>query len=113
MGRMVKELLENAVDKFNEKADSDPKFKEDLADKTRTIQFILDDGRAWNFKLEDAHIDGVHDGPLDGADISITSDEETIRGIFDGSISAMRAYATKKIKFKASLQDLLTLRKFF
>lgn len=110
---MVRDLLESAVEQFNEKAEKDPKFREDLADKTRTVQFLLDDGRAWNFKLENAHIEGVNDGPLEGADISITSDEETIRGIFDGSISAMRAYATKKIKFKASLQDLLTLRKFF
>lgn len=110
---MVKELLEDAVDKFNEKSRDDPKFKEELMDKTRTIVFTLDDGRAWNFKLEEAHIDGVQDGPLDGADINIFSDEETIRGIFDGSISPMRAYALKKIRFKASLQDLLTLRKFF
>jgi putative sterol carrier protein len=110
---MVKQLLVNAVDKFNEKSASDPKFREELAGKTRTIQFLLDDGQAWNFKLEDSAIDGVHDGTLEQADISITTDEATIRGIFDGSVSPMRAYAMKKIKFKASLQDLLTLRKFF
>ncbi|UCC94019.1 MAG: SCP2 sterol-binding domain-containing protein [Thermoplasmata archaeon] len=110
---MVKELLENAVEQFNEKSAADEKFRKEVEGKTRTIQFTLDDGRSWNFKLDDGHIDGVHDGPLEGADISITTDEETIRGIFDGSISPMRAYALKKIKFKASLQDLLTLRKLF
>ena len=110
---MVRELLENAVEKFNEKSSKDPKLREDLAGKTRTIQFKLDDGRAWNFKLENSTISGVQDGSLENADISIMCDEETIRGIFDGSISPMRAYALKKIKFKASLQDLLTLRKFF
>ena len=110
---MVRELLEDAVKQFNEKSDKDPKFRDDLEGKTRTIQFTLDDGQAWNFKLEDAHIDGVHDGGLETADISIFSDEETIRGIFNGDISPMRAYALKKIKFKASLQDLLTLRKLF
>jgi putative sterol carrier protein len=110
---MVKQLLENAVEKFNEKSSGDPKFSKELEGKTRTIQFTLDDGQAWNFKLENAHIDGVNDGTIDGPDIAIMTDEETIRGIFDGSISPMRAYALKKIKFKASLQDLLTLRKFF
>jgi len=110
---MVKELLEDAVNEFNAKSDKDPKFREELEGKTRTIQFMLDDGRSWNFKLDKARIDGVHDGPLDGADISIMSDEETIRGIFGGTMSPMRAYALKKIKFKASLQDLLTLRKLF
>jgi hypothetical protein len=110
---MVRELLEDAVRQFNEKSEKDPKFREELQGKTRTIQFTLEDGRVWNFKLEDSRIDGVHDGGLEAADISVLSDEETIRGIFDGSISPMRAYALKKIKFKASLQDLLTLRKLF
>jgi len=110
---MVKELLEDAVAKFNEKASNDPKFAKELEGKNRTIQFILDDGRAWHFRLENAHVDGVHDGSLDGADISIMSDEETVRGIFDGSVSPMRAYALKRIRFKAQLQDLLTMRKFF
>ncbi len=110
---MVKELLENAVEQFNAKAEKDPKFKKEVEGKTRTIQLTLDDGRAWNFKLDEGHIDGVHDGTISEVDISITTDEETITGIFDGSISAMRAYALKKIKFKASLQDLLTLRKLF
>ena len=110
---MVKELLENAVEQFNAKADSDPKFREEVEGKTRTIQLVLEDGRAWNFKMDNGHIDGVHDGPLEEADISVISDEETLKGIFEGSISAMRAYATKKIKFKASLQDLLALRKLF
>jgi hypothetical protein len=110
---MVRELLEDAVRKFNEKSREDPKFREDIVDKERTIVFNLDDGRSWNFKLEGGEIDGVHDGGLEEADISISSDEETIRGIFNGDISPMRAYALKKIKFKASLQDLLTLRKLF
>lgn len=110
---MVRELLEDAVRQFNEKSEKDPKFREELQGKTRTIQFTLDDGRAWNFKLDEARIDGVHDGGLEVADISVFSDEETVRGIFDGTISPMRAYALKKIKFKASLQDLLTLRKLF
>ncbi len=110
---MVKELLENAVEQFNAKAEKDPKFRKEVEGKTRTIQLTLDDGRAWNFKLDNAHIDGVNDGALPEVDISIMTDEETITGIFDGSISAIRAYALKKIKFKASLQDLLTLRKLF
>ena len=110
---MVKELLVEAVERFNAKSEEDPKFREELEGKTRTVLFTMDDGRSWNFKLEEARIDGVHAGIIEGPDISITSDEETVRGIFDGSISAMRAYALKRIKFKASIQDLLTLRKLF
>ena len=35
---MVRELLEEAVNKFNERSKEDPKFREELMDKTRTIE---------------------------------------------------------------------------
>ena len=37
----------------------------------------------------------------------------TIIGILDGEISPMKAYAKKQIKLKASLTDLIKMRKFF
>ncbi len=32
-------------------------------------------------------------------------------GLLDGSVKPMKAYATKKLKIKASLQDLMLMRK--
>ena len=114
---MVRELLEEAVAKFNRSVENDPKLKAVVADMVRTVQLLLDGGPSYHFVLDHGHIDGVHDGGYDGggqgADVTIETDEATITGIFNGEVNPMRAYATKKLRLKASLQDLLTLRKLF
>ena len=110
---MVRELLEQIVEKFNERSRTDEKFRKELEGLHRTIQFHLTDNGSYHFLLKDTLVDGVHEGALAEADISIMTDEETFRGIISGELSPMRAYATKRIKFKASLQDMLTMRKFF
>jgi putative sterol carrier protein len=113
MDVMVKDLLEEAVERFNKMAEDDPKVKEEAGDKVRRVQILLDEGNAYNMTLDHGHIDGVHDGPLVGAEITVETDAATLRGIMEGEINAMKAYATKKIRLKASLTDLLTLRKLF
>lgn len=110
---MVRELLENIVNEFNRKVDDDPSFAKEAREKDRTIQFLFDDGESYNMTLGDGRLQGVLGGPLDGADITIMTDTDTFQGLVSGEISAMRAYATKKLRLKASLQDLMTLRKFF
>lgn len=110
---MVRELLEQTVEKFNEKSRTDEKFRRELKGLRKTVQLELDDGRAYHFNLRDTLIDGVHDGKKEGADILIFTDADTFRDIVNGEMSPMRAYATKKIKFKASLSDMLMMRKFF
>jgi len=44
--------------------------------------------------------------------MTIISDRETIYGLMKKEISVFKAYATGKIKIKASLMDLLRLREF-
>lgn len=110
---MVRELLEQLVEKFNERSRSDEKFRKELEGLRRSIQLHFEDGRSYHFFLENTQVDQVHEGSLEEADITIRTDEETFRGILSGDIHPMRAYATKRIKFKASLQDMLTMRKFF
>ena len=110
---MVRELLEQTVERFNEKSRTDEKFRRELKGIRRTVQLELDDGRAYHFNLRDTLIDGVHDGKKEGAEILIITDAETFRDLVNGEMSPMRAYATKKIKFKASLHDMLMMRKFF
>ncbi len=109
---MVKELLEELVEKFNERSRSDEGFRKDLMGIRKTFQFELDDGRVYHFNLQDTLVDGVHEGAIEGADIRVMTDEATFRSLVNGEMSGMRAYATKKLRFKASLQDLMTLRKF-
>ncbi len=110
---MVRELLEQTVENFNMKSRNDEKFRRELQGLRRTVQVEFDDGRVYHFNLKDTLIDGVHEGRKEGAEILIFTDEDTFRNIIMGEMSPMRAYATKKIKFKASLSDMLMMRKFF
>ena len=110
---MLEEHLNAAIEKFNKAVEEDPKLKAEVADKVRTVQLIIEDGPSYHFILDHGHVDGIRDGGSANAEITVTSDMETMEGIFSGEVSALRAYATKKLKLKASLQDLMTLRKFF
>ena len=109
----IRPQLEKSVANFNERAKSDPKFQETLKDMERKIQLDIAGDKTYHFHLKDYHIDGVKDGPVASPEVVVTTDKETLLGIFNGDISAMRAYLTKKIKFQATLMDLLVLKKLF
>ncbi len=108
---MVEELLKGVIAKFNTLAEEDPRIKEEVADKVRTVQILLDEGSAYNFVMDHGHIDALNRGAVEGAEVTIACSEETLRGILSGETSALKAYAMKKLRLKASLQDLLTIRK--
>ncbi len=112
-GGELRPHLEAAVLKFNERAKSDVKFQETLKDMTRWIQLDVAGDQTYHFHLKDYAIDGVRDGPCQDPEVVVTSDKATMLGIFAGEVSPMRAYMGKKIRFKATLTDLLVLRKLF
>lgn len=109
----VRPELEKSVARFNERAKTDPKFQETLKDMERKIQLDVAGDGTYHFHLKDYHIDGVRDGPAQAPQVVVTTDKDTLLGIFNGEVSAMRAYLTKKIKFQATLMDLLVLKKLF
>lgn len=110
---MVRQLLEETIEKFNERARTDAKLQEATADKVRTVLIELEGGTAFHFTMDRGHIPELLDGPLEGADIRVMTDEATLTGVLKGEISGLKAYATKRLKLKASLQDLLTIRSVF
>lgn len=109
----IRPQLETAVSEFNERAKTDPKFQETLRDVERRIQLVVEGDATYHFHLKDNQIDGVRDGPIEGAEVLVTTDKETLLGILSGEVSAMGAYLKKRIKFKATLMDLLILKKLF
>ena len=109
----VRPQLEKAVAKFNDRAVSDPKFQETLKDMARMIQLDVSGDSTYHFHLKEYRIDGVRDGPAATPDVVVSTDKETLLGIFNGEVSPMAAYLKKKIRFKATLMDLLVLKKLF
>jgi putative sterol carrier protein len=113
MDEELRGLMTQAIDKFNCKAKSDEKLKAQLADMDRRILVEFHDCDPCHMHLKDLAIKDFADGNIDSAEVKVVTDQATMKALLKKEINAMKAYATGKIKFKASLTDILTLKKLF
>jgi len=109
----IEEYLNEAITEFNKKGESDPKLANELSGVHRLVQIIVTDGDPYNFVLDNAHVSGLQKGRVDSADITVTASSETFDLLWKRELRPMKALALKKLQVKASLKDMLTLRKFF
>ena len=110
---MVEELLRETIDKFNKKVESDPKLNAELQGLKKVIQVDITDGEQYHFILENSRVGNLNKGPVQNPDIRIIGSADTLLQVSRGEMGVMKAYATKKIQVKATLEDMLRLRKFF
>ncbi len=108
----VRNLLEEAIAKFNQKVEEDERVAKELEGMERTIVVRLNDDGAYHFVLKDKRAGPLQEGDVEG-DIEIISDSETLIALFNRELGPMKAIATKRLKINASLQDMLRIRKFF
>lgn len=113
MGDDLEELLTGAIEKFHQRIEKDEKLQKDLEGITRKVAIEVSDGKDYHFILDDKKVSGFGEGPIDSPDIRIISDTNTIFGLFKKEIGPMKALATKKLKIKGSLHDMLRIRKLF
>jgi putative sterol carrier protein len=106
----MRELIEELIATFNKRVETDSSLQEEVEGVERTIQLVTDGG-SYHMALRDSRIGGLEEGPLDGADVTITVDEKTFRGLVEGTVPPFKAMAMGKLKLKASLEDALRLRK--
>ncbi|MFW9967251.1 MAG: SCP2 sterol-binding domain-containing protein [Candidatus Thorarchaeota archaeon] len=78
----------------------------------RTALLILKEGGKYNFLVKDNNIT-VHEGEVDSPDMTIQSDEDTIRKLFLEEMSAASALLKRKLKVKGSTSDLMKIRHIF
>jgi putative sterol carrier protein len=109
----VRDLLEDLIRKFNAKVASDPSLQTELGDLTKTVLIELRDGTKYHFTLRDRKVSGLLDGGVNPADITISTDAETLQALLRKEMGPFKAYATGKIRLKGSLEDLARFRKFF
>lgn len=110
---MVEEFLRETIEKFNAKAASDPEFEKDLKGLRKVVMVKVTDGDTFNFTLENARIGPMAKAPVEKADITIIGSTETFDQLRSGELRPIKAYATRKLQVKGSLEDILRLRKFF
>lgn len=113
MGDKMEELLTGAIERFNKKVETDENLKKELEGVKRTILIEVEDERNYHFLLDNMKISDFSVGDIEAPDITISSDTETIVGLFNRDIGPMKALATKRLRIKGSLQDMLRIRKLF
>lgn len=109
----MRDLIEGAISKFNERARTDSKLQAELEGIERKVLVDCKDGPKFNFVLKDKQIGSLLEGPIDSPDVTIQSDSATLTALLKKEMGPMKAYAMQKLKLKASLDDVLRLRKFF
>ena len=106
-----KQVLEDMVRKFKKKIEEDESLKDKISSFQRDIQVDFDSGNQYNLSVDGTELSGVEEGPIEDADIVISSSAETLRDLIDGEIGAMQAYASNKLKVDASLTDMMKFKK--
>lgn len=109
----MRDLLEGLIAKFNAKVASDPALREEIGDLTKTVLIDLKDGTRYHFTLKDRRVEDLLDGGVEGADITILTDRETLRALILREMGPFKAYALGKLKLRGNLEDLARFRKFF
>ncbi len=107
------DLIQGKIDKFNKKAATDEKLAKELEGVVRKVQFDIGDDVVYKCILQNSRINDLQVGSFDDPDMRVVSDMDTLTLVLKGEMSPMKAWATKKIRIKASIDDMLRLRKFF
>lgn len=113
-GDQMQEMLQDLLNKLNERMRTDEKLQKEMEGIERTIMIEVTDGDSYFTKLKELHADELQVGRIDKPDILISANEKTLRGLINKEISPIKAFlVTKQLKLEASLEDKLRLRKFF
>ncbi|MCU0859723.1 MAG: SCP2 sterol-binding domain-containing protein [Thermoplasmata archaeon] len=110
---MVEQILRETIAKFNRKVDEDPKLAEELRGIRKTVQVEVTDGEWYHFVLENSKVGELAKGAGQAPDVRIIASTDTLRKLYSGELRPMKAYVTKLVQIKGSIEDLLRLRKFF
>jgi putative sterol carrier protein len=108
----VAPLLQDLVNKFNRKVEEDEKLRSELEGMDKRVLIDLDSEK-YSFHLHDTKANDFREGNIEDPDITLISDPETIKGLIEGKIKPMKAFALRKVRVKGDINDLLRLRKLF
>ena len=113
MTNSVIDLLDEKVIEFNSKIDDNPEFSKKIQGKDRTICICVSDGDNYSTKLESMRIEDFVKTENTDADLVVTANSEVLTGLINREISPIKAYMSGDLKVKASLTDMLLLKRLF
>ena len=107
----VEETLASLVDRFNRHADRTPAMAEELRGVERTIRIQFTDEGSYAVDLSAGRLTNLRSASSGAADLTITTDVATFRGLVQKEIGPMKALVTRKLTIDGSLEDKLLFRK--
>ena len=113
MTNSVMDLLDEKVIEFNSRIDGEPEFSKMIEGKNRTICICVSEGDNYSTKLEAMRIEDFVQTDNTDADLVVTANSEVLTGLINREISPIKAYMSGDLKVKASLTDMLLLKKLF
>tara|TARA_Y100000768_G_C23689460_1_gene546153 strand:- start:165 stop:506 length:342 start_codon:yes stop_codon:yes gene_type:complete len=113
MTKRVIDLLDEKVIEFNSRIDDEPQFSKMIEGKNRTICISVTDEENYSTKLEDMRIEDFVSTENLEADLVVTANAKTFIGLIGKEISPIKAYMSGDLKVKASLTDMLLLKRLF
>ena len=113
MNNSIVELLDEKVIEFNSRIDSEPNFSKMIEGKNRTICICVSDGDTYSSKLENLRIEDFVRTEDMNADLVVTANSEILSSLIQRDISPVKAYMSGDLKVKASLTDMLLLKRLF
>ncbi len=113
MTNSVKDLLDEKVIEFNSRIDGEPEFSKMIEGKNRTICICITESDNYSTKLEDMRIEDFVQTDSTDADLVVTATSEVLTGLINREISPIKAYMSGDLKVKASLTDMLLLKRLF
>ena len=100
-----------AIDKYKAKIEADEELKKDLLTLVRKVSIDTTDNEGFSFILDKGEILEFKRGTIEGSEITIHATTADFKLLFTGELKPMKAWATKRLKFDASMEDVMRVKK--
>jgi putative sterol carrier protein len=107
----LESLILGVMEKFKAKIAEDEELKAELAGLVRRINVNTIDNEGFSFILDDGNIRDFKRGKLPEAEVTLHATTDDFKLLFKGELKPMRALVTKRLKYDASIDDILRLKK--
>ena len=109
----IKKILEEKVSEFNRRIKDEPKFYGVIEGNERSICVSVSDGENYISNLKDMQLDPFVESEDTNKDLVVTATSDVLVALINKEMSPIKAYMTGDLKVKASLTDMLLLKKLF
>jgi putative sterol carrier protein len=103
--------IKDAIDNYRKKIEDDEELKKELTGLVRMVNIDTTDNEGFSFILDNGQVRDFKRGIIEGAEITIHATTADFKLLFTGELKPMKAWATKRLKFDASMEDIMRVKK--